>query len=463
MVDLTKLQKDFQINENSLAKKASKRAEALKKKHAKETEGLREENAQEIENARAEYHKRAARVVYNALSEDYEVLQTRASFCETTPTSIQMAQSLLSLQGSLPNQSEAETKIKDLISLLPDKEAVRAAMEVAKYGTPQQKVINSYLGIQGETGYLIIPVMTGENIRNKSLAESLEDKVFGIMAENQVVPGLDNKSFKTEVRARAVTLPFKVEEIVAQGFVTYKITPEKMQIEGNGLDTVLSRKFAELQPEKFSNSKITHNVELLDMQTLQTLVNSTPEDLYSPKDKLVEILERGTEFISMKDAKRITGKSDAALYFFARNYQKKTGLSAKNEQGEFAVSALIKYTDGPIRSSTQKEISSSPHPATAPSRLKLNYQSTTVDGIKEEVDSMLNGYITSRGEQGRVTALEATKIFGLKRNTTFYSLARRNGFACEKDKSSGCKTYSIKEIKQFLNERQPTPLIGWIK
>lgn len=466
MVDLSKLKESVESRKRDLAKKSATQVDAIRKRHVAELEVLRNTTQAEELAINNDYSRRAAGAVYQALKSDYETIVSREGVTSVSEEALAQARRFVDLEEATSGTSGVEKHLTGIIGLLPNASEIRSAMKVIKEGVPTQKTVTSYIGIEGNIGYLVTPVKSSAN--HGSLVEDLEDKIFEIMTTGEVVSDAKVIIGKTaDATAHAVRQTFKADLAVAHEFTVYQLSGTMIKNTVKPLAEILADKFndSNVQPKKLKDAKLSHRVEVLDSPVLKFFSECKHDELYSAREELEKLLVNGTKFISAKQAEEITGKIKGALYQFSLVYTKRTNLQARDENGNYDVNALIEYTSGITRTSSPR--SSSPVERTSRvdegGVLKLHYTATTEEGMRAEAYELIRGYLENRGAEARVSAKEATKILGLKKETTFYGLAIKNGFNKDLDPATRRKSYSVVEIKEYLDSRTPMKHYGWAK
>ena len=339
-----------------------------------------------------------------------------------------------------------------------------SAIKVIEKGKFSEWKVHSYIS-QGvangvETFYMATPIPLKEK---STLASNLETRIMELLDTGEVTLSFQGnisragtvESIKTERK------DFSYDEKAAQGFAVYelKLDERNPSIVPSFLSGLAKKMEESNQPEGFEQAKLISKVIRVEPQVIRSLFECQRAELYSPKEKLLELLKENKDYIALKEASRITGRTEAGLKQWSY-----TADGIKNEQGEYSVKALLNFVGKKRRTRAAIAPTNTAHSQKTFSS-RLNYSSTNSEDIKKEAEQRLNELKEKNeiGERG-LSVKQITYVLGIKPVTISNRLINlREKYQDWKDGISreGNRMYVAEPlVKKFIEKATPSSR-GW--
>ncbi|MBR9691657.1 hypothetical protein GOV06_02630 [Candidatus Woesearchaeota archaeon] len=452
MIDLGALTEDLKRRNKDISKEKDKEINRLVKKRKKEVEKveanydnqiswLQSDARHQIGSSRDEYMRRVSGEIIKDLEQSYDVLQGRSGLAGLTDDEKIKAAKFKTFLSAMEIEDESKVDAAlNVFGLNPDlKEAMTG-------GSLDHRDIVSYMGASNNSFYMVVPVVKGSD---DILAQSLEDKVSGILEHGQVTPGHSvDFGGKGRVASVAVSkIKFKYECRPTNGFLVYHVeipdnSDSSLMI---SLQKSLVSKLRELQPEEFEKMRLIHTTMPIDGDVMEYFLNHSRNDMYSSSDMVEELKEAGTEYVSVDKVAEILSRAPHVVKGLATK-----GKLSKNDNGEISVESLGLYL-GENKNAPAKR---APY-VRGTSTGVLNFSSLDFEERKQEAYLRLEKY----GDE--LSSREAKDVLGVKNitNNLTSKLANKIG---EKRFKGRRPFYFVPrdKLKAYMEARTPTNR-GW--
>lgn len=347
-LSLTNPNLESRLEEISKLKK--KELQSVERAREKELKRVQEQYNGQADSVTQKYDARESEIkefqtrygaaeLINRLQIDYQVLQGRSNIACLNAEEVRKAKELAKLINTA--ESDAERKrLLAIMNLSGVSQQVQDAIETVQDGEPKMSCITSYLGYGKPNGsyviYLVVPVADKDN---KTLAETLQDKILNIVGAGEIMVGSQAHVSKTrEVIGHVIDSErVNVDYDYSNGFLTFTIEPktrDSMQV--SKIAQSIAGKLEELQPNQFKDSKLVHKIAEVEFPVMNYMVVRSEGRI--SHEELNSIAEASKGYISVEEAAQILGYTTKGVNHLATRH-----LLERDANGNIQVASLRKY------------------------------------------------------------------------------------------------------------------------